>query len=319
MRNIPHKLLVLYRTRWLPTNAILQVRMKKYLRQVIGPVILLATIVVFGYYISRHPQTLEQLHRLPLSVVVLLLVLCSLSFVVYVLITRVSLRMYHKTMSLQENFLFNAYSSLINFFGPGQSGPIFRAAYLKRRHNLAVKQFTFTLVLYLAFLAIISAMCMFIGSRPAWQTLLLMLAVGGVSIFVVRLYKRRSNIEMGSGLNPLTIGLLFGAVALQVALLAVLYGAELHQVGAHASWGEVLSYTGVSNFSIFVALTPGAIGIREAFLVFSQNLHHIDTSQIVAANIIDRGVYLLFLGLVFLLVLGTHAKDKLGVSKTPSS
>jgi uncharacterized membrane protein YbhN (UPF0104 family) len=66
---------------------------------------------------------------------------------------------------------------------------------------------------------------------------------------------------------------------------------------------------------MFAALTPGAIGIREAFLVFTQNLHHISSSTIVAANILDRAIYLVFLGLLFLLVVSTHAKDKLRVTQ----
>ena len=102
---------------------------------------------------------------------------------------------------------------------------------------------------------------------------------------------------------------------LQVLCLAIIYGIELRQIGADASLSQILSYTGVSNFSLFVALTPGAIGIREAFLVFSQNLHHIDSSSIVAANILDRAVYLLFLGLLFILVIALHAKEKLNIKE----
>jgi uncharacterized membrane protein YbhN (UPF0104 family) len=66
--------------------------------------------------------------------------------------------------------------------------------------------------------------------------------------------------------------------------------------------------------ALFVSLTPGAIGIREAFLTFSQQLHHIDTSTIVAANIIDRAVYLVFLGVLFIFVFSLHARDKLSLS-----
>ena len=290
-------------------------QMKKHLRTVLALVILIITIVAFIRYIQDHPETLQQVAKMPPLLIVLLLVLCSVTFFVYLLITRVSLRMYHKTMTMQEQFLFNAYSSLINFFGPGQSGPIFRGAYLKKRHNLGVKQFAFTVLLYLGFYAVINAMLIAVGSQPWWQTVLLMLAVGGLSWLVIKRYKKRSKIDTKGGVNPATLSILFGLIVAQILLLGATYWIELQSVGAHASLSQVLSYTGISNFSLFVALTPGSIGIREAFLVFSQSLHHIDSSNIVAANIIDRGIYLIFLGILFIFVATMHAKDKLHVAQ----
>ena len=74
-----------------------------------------------------------------------------------------------------------------------------------------------------------------------------------------------------------------------------------------------------ANFALFVSLTPGAIGIREAFLVFSQDLHHIPNDIIVAANVLDRAVYILFLGLLFIIVLLMHAGSKLQLQKVKAS
>lgn len=290
-------------------------QMKKHLRTGLVVLLLLATAAAFTQYVWQHPETLRRLSDLSIATILALLILCTATFFAYLFITRVSLRMYHKTMPLAEQFLFNAYSSLINFFGPGQSGPIFRAAYLKKRHNLTIRQFAFTTLLYLAFYAVISAMLVVVGSRPWWQTALLMLAVGTASWLFIRRYKKRANIRAEEGFNLTNLSLLFGLVVVQILLLAATYWVELRSINAHASLGQVLSYTGISNFSLFVALTPGAIGIREAFLVFSQNLHHIGSSTIVAANIIDRGVYLVFLGILFVLVISLHAKDKLHIAQ----
>jgi uncharacterized membrane protein YbhN (UPF0104 family) len=116
-------------------------------------------------------------------------------------------------------------------------------------------------------------------------------------------------------LNLGNITLIFGATLLQLALQAVIFGIELHNVDPGVSIGQIMSYTGVANLAIFVALTPGAIGIRESFLLFSQNLHHINSSTIVAAHVTDRAIYLLFLGILFVLVISLHAKDKLHVKQ----
>lgn len=289
--------------------------MKRHIRSALALLIIAATIAAFIYYIDGHPETIDQLKQMPPLTAVVLLALYAVSFLAYALVTRVSLRIYGKSLSGQENLLFNAYSSLINFFGPGQSGPVFRAAYLKKRHNLGMKQFMLTTLVYFAFYGIISVLFAVAGSRPWWQTVLLMLAATAGSFAIIRRYKQKKHIALVGGLTPWRIGLLFAATLLQVAALAVIYGIELQQVGAGASIRDILSYTGVTNLTLFVALTPGAIGIREAFLVFSQSLHGIDNTTIVAANIVDRGVYILFLGLLFVLVLATHAKDKLRVNQ----
>jgi uncharacterized membrane protein YbhN (UPF0104 family) len=104
-----------------------------------------------------------------------------------------------------------------------------------------------------------------------------------------------------------------GATALQLAALVGVYYVELSSAAPGVSFGQVLTYTGAANFALFAAITPGAIGIREAFLVFSHNLHHISNTVIVAANIIDRAAYLIVLGIMFIMVLTLHAKDKLRV------
>jgi uncharacterized membrane protein YbhN (UPF0104 family) len=285
------------------------------LKLMLALVIIAVTVVAFAYYLATHPETVAQIRRLPPATLVVLLILYAAAFLAYVLITRASLWAYKKMMSRQENLLFNAYSSLINFFGPGQSGPAFRGVYLKKRHGLEVKKYLLITLIYYAFLAILSAFIMFVGSRPWWQTVLLMLAVGGASFVFIRRYQRRAQGSATKGLYAPAIGLLLGATVLQLVLLSAIYYIELHNVGAGASLGQLLAYTGVSNFALFVALTPGAIGIREAFLVFSQGLHGIDASTIVAANVIDRAVYLVFLGLLFVMVISMHAKEKLKVKE----
>jgi uncharacterized membrane protein YbhN (UPF0104 family) len=279
-------------------------------------VIIALTIGLFVRYVAQHPDVAERLGSMPPASLALIVALYGVWFLALVGITRISLRIYQKSMGRQENFLFNAYSTLINFFGPGQSGPAFRAVYLKKRHNLGVKQFMLVTLVYYGFYALISAFCMFVGSRPWWQTAALMAAVGGASFGLIRWYARRkAHLGKEPGLNLKNIGLLGGATALQVAAQAAIFAIELRDVGSGASLGQVLSYTGVANFALFVAITPGAIGIREAFLLFSQNLHHIHSTFIVAANIIDRAVYLAVLGLLFVMVLALHAKKKLRINQ----
>ena len=284
--------------------------MKKHLKTALGMALLATTIGIFVWYLHGHPEIVDKLRDVsPLTL--LLLILCySVWFGALAVVLQISMRMYNKSMPAQENLLLSAYSSLINFFGPGQSGPGLRGIYLKKRHNLRIKDYIFATLLYYACYAIISAYMMFAGSRPWWQTLGLVLMAGGGSAFILRWYAKRSDIKNRPAFTRY-IGWIFAATTVQLAAQAVIYAIEIHAVSNHISVGQIISYTGAANFALFAALTPGAIGIREAFLIFTQNLHHISNSVIVAANVIDRAAYIVFLGVLFVLVLSLHAGKKL--------
>jgi uncharacterized membrane protein YbhN (UPF0104 family) len=287
--------------------------MKRKLKLALVVVILIATVSLFVRYAATHPEVIHKIRDLRPGMLALLLGFYALWFFAISLMLYISLRMYNKTITKQENMLLNAYSSLVNFFGPGQSGPAFRGIYLRKRHDFALKNYIFTTLLYYGFYAVWSAFLLCVGSRPWWQTVLLMIAAAIGSVVVIRWYAKRSATKEGNNINPVTLSWMFGAVAVQMVAQVGIFYVELHNVSPGVSFSQVLTYTGAANFALFVSLTPGAIGIREAFLVFSQNLHHIGNAAIVAANIIDRATYLIVLGIMFIAVITLHAKDRLHV------
>jgi len=286
--------------------------MKKYFKLALVILILLTTIGLFTHYVATHPEVIRKLGDLDPGTLVALLGFYGLWFVAISLVLKVSLQMYKKPIGKQENLLLNAYSSLVNFFGPGQSGPAFRGVYLKKRHNFPLKNYIFTTLLYYGFYAVLSAFLLFVGSRPWWQTALLMIAASICSVVIIRWYATRK-LKDESGINAKNLALMFGAVTIQMIAQVGIFYVELHKITPGVSFSQILTYTGAANFALFVSITPGAIGIREAFLVFSQSLHHISNSAIVAANIIDRAAYLIVLGIMFIGVIALHAKDKLHV------
>jgi uncharacterized membrane protein YbhN (UPF0104 family) len=172
----------------------------------------------------------------------------------------------------------------------------------------------FATLLYYGSYAIVSALLLMAGSRPWWQTVLTVSATAAASTLVIRWYGRRSAVA-GSTLRLRALAIICGATALQVALQLAIFYLELHSADPTIGLGQAMTYTGAANFALFVSLTPGAIGIREAFLVFSQQLHHIASNTIVAANVIDRAIYILFMGVLFLLTLLLHARDKLQIRR----
>ncbi|GAC1502429.1 MAG: hypothetical protein NVS1B10_07190 [Candidatus Saccharimonadales bacterium] len=108
------------------------------------------------------------------------------------------------------------------------------------------------------------------------------------------------------GLLLLSIG-----VILQLLIVTLIYFLELRNLSHVVTLAQAITYTGAANLALFVSITPGAIGFRESFLLFSQRLHHISPNDIIAANILDRSIYLILLTILGIYILVTQTKKRL--------
>jgi uncharacterized membrane protein YbhN (UPF0104 family) len=276
-------------------------------RSIVAIVILIATVALFVDYFIGHPSLRHKLAEVPVITLIALLVLYCLFVGCLSLINIATVRLCRSTISNSESLLLSAYSSVINFFGPLQSGPAFRGVYLKKKHGIKLRDYTLASFTYYFFYALFSGLLLISGIFKWWTVLL-----GIISLVVIHL-ATKSRFAKFKGINRLALESwpsMALATALQITCLVAIFFLEIHSVSPHTSLGQTLIYTGAANFALFVSLTPGAIGFREAFLVFSQDLHHISNATIVAANTIDRAVYILMLAILAVFIFGTHASKR---------
>lgn len=280
-------------------------------------IIVLLTLILFVRFFVQHPSYWRQLRTVSPWTIVWVLLLNALMVAVLVGINACLLALCGKRIGRRENFLLTAYSSIANFFGPLQSGPGVRAAYLKTRHAVRLRDYTLASLLALGLFAFYNALFLLVGTQPWWQTLLALLVVASFSAFVIRFFARRDKQpgESQFALRPQALAALIALTFLQAAVTVGWYWVELRAVDPGIHFSQALSYAGAANFALFVSITPDAIGIREGFLLFSQHIHHVASNAIVSANLIDRAVYVVFLALLFLVVLGMHANQRLGLKK----
>jgi uncharacterized membrane protein YbhN (UPF0104 family) len=286
-------------------------------------IIIVATFVIFGIYLRDHPKLIATLGSLtPLTILLLsigyLLVTLINSFVLFY-----SLKLLNKRTSLTDNFVLTGYSSIVNFFGPLQSGPGFRAVYLKGKYGIKLRSFFATTIIFYGFFAVINTLIIVIASLLHFQSSPLIyfflltgaLAASGLIFLVYKKSPRiRSALHMIK-LNDVNFWLIgIGALLLTLATAGI-YFFELQQVNSHVSFLQTVVYTAAADLSLFVALTPGAIGFRESFLFFSQQLHGIDTTTIIGASVIDRAFYVVFLLVLFLVLLAINSRTRLSVFK----
>lgn len=285
------------------------IKMTHRLKTILALIILVATAAAFAYYFVKHPGTFDKLGDVPPVnlVAIFLLYVCFNGSIALILLATVKLC--NVSIKTRDGVLLTMWSSIINFFGPLQSGPAFRALYLRKVHNISLKNYGLATLLYYGFYAAFSGLFLLSGVI-AWP-LLFLLAIAGL---VAGFFALRLPIKLMRSLRKMPMKQIFGlalATLLQVVLITIIYVIELKSINSAITVHQAIVYAGAANFALFVSITPGAIGFREAFLVFSQNLHHISPATIIAANVIDRAAYILLLGVLFIAAISIHAKDRL--------
>jgi len=279
----------------------------KRLRPLIAILVIVLTVAAFIYYFFQHPEVGHQLKQTSLALLIWLLVLYLGSILALAGTTVATLKLCRLNVGVSESFLLTAYSAVINFFGPLQSGPAFRAAYLKKKYDLNLKKFAAASLVYLFFWGAYSGLMLLYGLLH-WGLLVLIL-VAVVSALIAKKVPVISRRLEGLALKWWY--LLAAATLVQIAFVAVIYYSELRSVAPSTSFSQAIIYTGAANLALYVSLTPGAIGFREAFLLFSQRLHHISSTTIVAASILDRAVYVVLLLGLAVFIFGTHVNSRL--------
>ncbi len=283
------------------------------IKPLISILIILATILAAVYYLANHKDLITNLTKISPLLVVLILFLYVLMLFVLVGTFHFTVKLLNIKLNLKDNILLNCYSIFMNFFVPGQTGPIYRGYYLKMNHKVKAIDFTLATAIYFAIYVIISVLFILFGSQSiVLASVASVIFILGI-IFSVKFYLKKENSKLKiSGKN--IVGLVFITI-IQLFLQTIIYFVELHSVDKTVSLSSSLTYTGSAALTIFVSLTPGAIGIREGFLLLTRHLSHLSNSTIVLANIIDRSVFILYLLIIGLLILVFHINKRINLGE----
>lgn len=289
-------------------------RLPEPIRKALPLTLVAITVTSFAYLFNEHPEYRHTLASTDPWVLLLVGVLYGVLTLCFNWVYSITLRLCSERLGSREGILLTCYSTIVNFFGPLQSGPGVRAAYVKQKRQVRIKDYMLATFVYYSIYAIVSALFVLAGSGKYWPLALgLVLAVsvgcGGI-VYLAQKRVTKPGVKSSFHATPVLLVALLVATICQLSVVVLIYYVELRAVHTGASLMQAIAYGGAANFSLFVSLTPGAIGFREAFLEFSRQLHHIPTSGILAASVIDRSVYVAFLGLLFLLTLSLHLGDR---------
>jgi uncharacterized protein (TIRG00374 family) len=279
-------------------------------------IILLIIIVLFFIYIFLNFDDFKQIkiHNfwpfLPLLISSVLL-LTTNGIVLRELVLPFGIR-----LSTKEWFSLSVITTAGNLLTPFQGGMIARALYLKSKHNfsytnflsalsgiyiivfwvnsfvallsmLLIKQFysTFNWLIFITFLIIFSALSFIIVFSPkikrAFKWEILNKVVRVVNGWLVIKNNKRT--------------VLFVALIsfLNVLLMSASSFLEFKTLGVEISFLKALFVSIVSTLSLFISITPGSLGIKEAFMAFTSNVVGISPANAIIVSALDRLISLL--------------------------
>ena len=111
-----------------------------------------ATFGFLAWYSHSHPEVIYAIRNASALAVLCVVLLYVASIFCLTFVLQSMLHLFGLRLDQTESLLLTAYSSLVNFFGPGQSGPGLRALYLHLRLGLKIQHFALGTFIYFGWL-----------------------------------------------------------------------------------------------------------------------------------------------------------------------
>lgn len=300
----------------------------------------LAVLILFAIYAANNSEEFVDLTMVSWTTLLLVAVGRFMIFISNGLFIKWTAEAFTRRLSFGEGIYVGILSAVGNFFGPLLGGAGIRAVYLRKVHDLPYTKFTSTLLIYYVILFALNFALAILGlvALDLQDTPYVLFAVFGgglvalIAATFVRLPQRfrserpgrskltrrilRYLVEIEDGWLRL---LAMPRLLLHLVVLAVLSIAaqfliayvSFDSIGAEVEWASLAVYVSIVTISLLIAVTPGAIGIREAMLVLVSDTLGVSNSEILQVAVIDRGVTFALLLILFLATRNSALRTKL--------
>lgn len=301
-------------------------------------------------YIERHLSDFESLSNISIIYVFIIGVCCLLALTVNGLFLKVLTIDFGVDLSFLEYFSISIVTSFGNIFLPMKGGAGLRAVYLKSKYNFDYSYFISSLAGNYLVAFNVTSLVALIGMAALYfldggfhfltagifSTILVLTSWGiffppaALDWIPVRGLRDRVNqVLSGWNITRRSSGTVLNLILLTVLNLAVLslitwleFAAFAMKDASGNSVGFLKSiiFTAIGVFSLLVSITPAALGIREALLMFSSQFLGISPSQALAVSLLDRTINFIVLVLFFGFAsfhLKKQLKAKIPISAAP--
>ncbi|MCA9325297.1 flippase-like domain-containing protein [Candidatus Saccharibacteria bacterium] len=300
------------------------------LRKYTSLLLTIGFLVLFVWYGWTHQEIFTDLTNIAVWALALIVVGKLINVWTTGIFTKWTVEAFTDTLTQAEAFVVSVLTAIGNFFGPLFGGLGIRAVYLKKYHNLPYSKFTATLIGYflmmLQFNSLLAIAGLLLLPHNNQTNFVLLVFVGWFLAFLLLTVMRLPQREKLAGIEKMKLArpiiktlydiedgwkllvskkkLLFQMMGLAVANLVALYAVnyiEFVALDIHVTPAAMMLYTAVVQASLLLSLTPGAVGLRETILIILGTTLGISNQQIIQVAILDRGIYFIMLGILFLM------------------
>ena len=300
----------------------------------------LVVLVLFGVYAVNNQEVFVDLMELTWTTLLWVTVGRLLVFFSNGMFVKWTAEAFTRRLTMGEGIYVGILSAVGNFFGPLLGGASIRAVYLRRVHDLPYTKFTSTLMVYYVLLfglnftlAMVGLVSLDLQTTP-WVLVALFgggLLVLGASTFIRLPQRLRTDDPGRSRLTRRVLGILVdiesgwrrllrmpwlliklvGLASLSIAAQFLIAFVSFQAIGADISWASLAIYVSIVTISLLIAVTPGAIGIREAMLLLVTETLGVSGEAIIQVAVIDRGVTFALLLALFVITRSSRLRNML--------
>jgi hypothetical protein len=304
--------------------------MNRVNKKVLGRLLTLVLFLIFFWYFANNIEDFKNLLNINPLIISLLIIINISGIIINGVFMKFSIALFNKNINYRESVKVSLISALGNFFAPAGSGLGFRAIYLKKQHKLAYSDYisvvfcNYVLVFLLNSLLALGALYTLRQYSSSSYKLLVfifaMLLLLSVSAFFIHTENKYLKIKKQSKFNKVRLTLeriangwklmlshkrtmikLITLILINTILVMISSYLLVVSVGAEISLAATLLLGAMGSLSIFVNITPGNLGVKEAIIVVFSTVIGLSASQVLSMAIIDRAIMFLVLIVLWLI------------------
>lgn len=309
----------------------------------IGLILTALVFAAFIYYVFTNKDDLQPLLEIEPGYIGLIFLTQLTMIFSNGLFIKIILTPFKKFIAVKEAFYVSILSTVGNFFAPVGAGFGFRAVYLKRKHGLTYSNYFSTLSGNYIIVFLVTSVFGLLGilllreefNYPALIiTAIFTAMLAGSIILMVLKPSQIPSVSDGRGvlkkvgrlISDIVKGwtyvaahksLLFKLIVLTTVnlfLAVVVLFFITTSLHIDVSIPALLLLSVLGSLSLFINITPGNLGVKEAVFIFSSTMLGLSVNNIILIALIDRGV--MFLTLAILWLYSLRLKNKKNFSET---
>lgn len=309
--------------------------MKHKIKTLIGVGILIAIALLLFNYLKNHITDFKQLTLVNPLYLILLIIIFIFTLFFNGFLLKELVKPFGIKLKSFESFGLTAISNFYNLITPFRGGTGVRAVYLKKKYNFPYVHFLTILSSIYIIIFLIGSILGLLSMIFIWFNygifsgliflvfLLFFLFLLSIIIFSPKLSKSKNKwinkfIKVINGWhliksNKRVIFVISFIAFLQLVLGSLNFLIAYNIFGIEIGFFKALFIASISSLAIFLAITPGNLGIGDAINVFSAKIIGVGLTEAIAVTILLRVVNILvifILGPIFSIILLKH-KPKL--------